>query len=134
MNLNDLAMVGAIPYALQNHIVLPKDDHKAILILSVRLQKNVVKKNRNDWWRNFYSLGYVRHGHQHHSFGVYKNIRQNQCKVGDVLVGIKSNGLHSNGITKFERFWKKSQKNLPNRQEFILTKFFPYLINIKFTE
>ena len=30
MNLNDLAMVRATPYALQNHLVLPKDDTRAI--------------------------------------------------------------------------------------------------------
>jgi len=30
MNLNDLALVRAIPYKLQNHLTLPTDDHSAI--------------------------------------------------------------------------------------------------------
>ena len=43
--------------------------------------------------------------------GFIKNIRKNQCKVGDILIGIKSNGLHSNGITKVrEIFGKKYRK------------------------
>ena len=39
MNLNDLAMAGAMPYALQNHLTLPKDDHKAILEIVKELSK-----------------------------------------------------------------------------------------------
>src|SRR3989344_7000443 len=31
MNLNDLLLVGAVPYKLQNHLTLPDDDHKTIL-------------------------------------------------------------------------------------------------------
>src|SRR3989344_797192 len=45
MNLNDLAMVGAIPYAIQNHIVLPKDDHEAILAIVKRLLAECRQRN-----------------------------------------------------------------------------------------
>ena len=31
MNLNDLALMQASPYKIQNHIILPEDDHDAIL-------------------------------------------------------------------------------------------------------
>ena len=31
MNLNDLALMRAVPYKLQNHIIIPEDDKKAIL-------------------------------------------------------------------------------------------------------
>ena len=112
MNLNDLAMVGAIPYALQNHIVLPKDDHKAILDIVRALAKECRK-------RKIAMTGGETSIHSDMSSmdisitvsGFIKNIRENQCKIGDILVGIKSNGLHSNGITKVrEIFGKKSQK------------------------
>ena len=112
MNLNDLAMVGAIPYVLQNHIVLPKDDHKAILAIVSALAKECRK-------RKIAMTGGETSIHSDMSgmdisitvSGFIKNIRENQCKVGDILVGIKSNGLHSNGITKVrEIFGKKSRK------------------------
>jgi len=112
MNLNDLAMVGAIPYTLQNHIVLPKDDHKAILDIVSSLAKECRK-------RKIAMTGGETSIHSDMSgmdisitvSGFIKNIRENQCKVGDILVGIKSNGLHSNGITKVrEIFGKKSRK------------------------
>ena len=112
MNLNDLAMVGAIPYTLQNHIVLPKDDHKAILAIVSALAKECRK-------RKIVMTGGETSIHSDMSgmdisitvSGFIKNIRENQCKVGDILVGIKSNGLHSNGITKVrEIFGKKSRK------------------------
>src|SRR5262245_13478561 len=45
MNLNDLAMVGAIPYSVQNHIVLPKDDHQAILTIVRSLARECKKRN-----------------------------------------------------------------------------------------
>src|SRR3989338_417501 len=44
MNLNVLAMVGATPYALQNHIVLPRDDHGAILKIVVVLAAECKKR------------------------------------------------------------------------------------------
>ena len=112
MNLNDVAMVGAIPYTLQNHIVLPKDDHKAILDIVSSLAKECRK-------RKIAMTGGETSIHSDMSgmdisitvSGFIKNIRENQCKVGDILVGIKSNGLHSNGITKVrEIFGKKSRK------------------------
>jgi len=112
MNLNDLAMVGAIPYTLQNHIVLPKDDHRVILNIVNALAKECRKRKiamtggetsiHSDMPSMDISITVS---------GFIKNIRKNQCRVGDLLVGIKSNGLHSNGITKVrEIFGNKYRK------------------------
>ena len=114
MNLNDLAMVGATPYTLQNHIVLPKDDHKAILIIVSELAKECRK-------RKIVMTGGETSIHSDMSgmdisitvSGFVKNFPKNQCRVGDVLVGIKSNGLHSNGITKVREIFRQQ-----NRKEF----------------
>ncbi|MDD4989304.1 MAG: AIR synthase-related protein [Candidatus Pacebacteria bacterium] len=101
MNLNDLAMVGAIPYAIQNHIVLPKDDHGAILeivkALAVECKKRKIAMTGGET-----SIHSDMHGMDISVTvsGLLKSVRQNQCKVGDVLIGLKSNGLHSNGMTK----------------------------------
>ncbi|MCL4353630.1 AIR synthase-related protein [Patescibacteria group bacterium] len=114
MNLNDLAMVGARPYALQNHIVLPKDDHKAILTIVSELAKECRKRKvvmtggetsiHSDMPGMDISITVS---------GFVKIFPENQCRVGDVLIGIKSNGLHSNGITKVREIFGNQ-----NRKEF----------------
>lgn len=101
MNLNDLAMVGATAYTLQNHIVLPKDDHRAILEIVQTLAKECAK-------RKIAMTGGETSIHEGMGAmdlsitvsGFVKKPFVNQCKAGDVLVGLKSSGLHSNGITK----------------------------------
>jgi len=114
MNLNDLAMVGATPYALQNHIVLPKDDHKAILAIVRELAKECRK-------RKIVMTGGETSIHSDMPgmdisitvSGFVKNFPKNQCRVGDILIGIKSNGLHSNGITRVRKIFVNQ-----NREEF----------------
>lgn len=112
MNLNDLAMVGATPYALQNHFVLPKDDHKAILTIVNELAKEC-RKNKIVMTGGETSIHSDMPGMDISITvsGFIKNFSKNQCRIGDVLIGIKSNGLHSNGITKVrEIFGQKNRK------------------------
>jgi phosphoribosylformylglycinamidine cyclo-ligase len=100
MNLNDLALVGATPYVLQNHIVLPEDDHEAILKIVSTLSAECRK----------YKIAMTGGETSIHSdtegmdisitvSGFVKKVRTNRCRPGDVLIGLRSNGLHSNGIT-----------------------------------
>ncbi|MEK7629437.1 MAG: AIR synthase-related protein [Patescibacteria group bacterium] len=101
MNLNDLAMIRAIPYAIQNHIVLPKDDHKAILEIVKALAFECSK-------RKIAMTGGETSIHSGSDgmdicvtiSGFIKNRRKNRCQTGDILIGLASNGLHSNGLTK----------------------------------
>lgn len=101
MNLNDLAMVGAVPYAIQNHIVLPKDDHKAILDI-VRIMATECKKRQIAMTGGETSIHSDMEGMDISITvsGFLTKKRENQCRIGDVLIGIASAGLHSNGITK----------------------------------
>jgi phosphoribosylformylglycinamidine cyclo-ligase len=112
MNLNDLAMVGATPYTIQNHIILPKDDERAILsivkMLAVECQK-----------RNIAMTGGETSIHSDAKgmdisitvSGILPKKFNNQCKPGDVLIGLPSTGIHSNGITKVrEVFGKQCRK------------------------
>ena len=114
MNLNDVAMVGAIPYAIQNHIVLPKDDHKAILeivkalVFECKKRKIAMTGGETSIHSDAQSMDI--------SVTVSAFIdtpRQNLCNVGDVLIGLPSSGLHSNGITKVRELFGNKQ-----RQEF----------------
>jgi phosphoribosylformylglycinamidine cyclo-ligase len=42
--------------------------------------------------------------------GFVKEIVENRFQSGDVLIGLKSNGLHSNGFTKIREFFKEKIK------------------------
>lgn len=101
MNLNDLAMARAIPYKLQNHIIIPKDDHQAILEIISQLSKECKK-------RKIAITGGETSIHDNTEgldismtvSGFILKLKSNQFCIGDILIGIKSNGLHSNGFTK----------------------------------
>ncbi len=111
MNLNDLAMVGATPYALQNHIVLPKDDHGAILKI-VNYLAYECKKRKIAMTGGETSIHSDAKGMDISitvSGILFKKFR-NQCKVGDILVGVRSSGLHSNGITKVRELFGKEYR------------------------
>ncbi|HEC32746.1 MAG TPA: hypothetical protein ENI63_00610 [Candidatus Kaiserbacteria bacterium] len=114
MNLNDLALVRAIPYKLQNHIILPEDNHKYILEIVEHLSKECQKRHivmtggETSIHNNITSLDISMT-----VSGFIKDLKQNMCKVGDVLIGIRSNGLHSNGFTKVRELFGNE-----NREEF----------------
>ncbi len=111
MNLNDLAMVGAVPYAIQDHIFLPKDDHAAILSIVNALSAECKK-------RKIAIVGGETSIHSNIEgtdisitvSGFIKNKINNQCRAGDVLVGFASSGLHSNGITKVREIFGKKYR------------------------
>jgi len=102
MNLNDLAMARVVPYKLQNHIIIPTDDYGAILKILEHLSKECMK-------RKIAITGGETSIHDN-TKGMDISItvsgffpsksKSNQFKTGDILIGIKSNGLHSNGFTK----------------------------------
>lgn len=108
MNLNDLAVARAIPYALCDHIFLPKDDEEALLIIINHLVTECQKRNiaitggetaiHNNLRGLEISIA---------MFGFIKNHTLNQFRAGDILIGIASNGLHANGFTKVRKIFGK---------------------------
>lgn len=133
MNLNDLAMAGAVPYALQDHIVLPKDDHKAVLEIVKVLAKECRK-------RNIAITGgetSIHSGVQGMDIsitlsGFIKFPQKNKYKAGDILIGLKSRGLHSNGFTKVrEIFGKKYKKEFTEPTATYIDEVLPLLKGYK---
>ncbi|MBI3571992.1 hypothetical protein HY091_00435 [Candidatus Kaiserbacteria bacterium] len=101
MNANDLAMAGAIPYALQDHIVLPEAGAAAILEI-VRALTALCR---------MYKIAITGGETSHHDnldaldigvtiSGFLARPRINKCRAGDVLIGLPSNGLHANGFSR----------------------------------
>ncbi|MDD5750667.1 MAG: AIR synthase-related protein [Candidatus Pacebacteria bacterium] len=109
MNLNDLALVRAIPYKLQNHIFVPCDDQLAIMAIIKALSQECQKRKiaitggetsiQNTMIGMDISLSVS---------GFVSKPKANKFRVGDVLLGIKSNGLHSNGFTKVREIFGKT--------------------------
>lgn len=107
MNLNDMALVRAIPYKLTDHITLPKEDTSVIKILQA-LSNECIK-------RQIAITGGETSFHDNSEgldititvSGLIKKHVKNRLENGDVLIGLASNGLHSNGFTLVRKLFKK---------------------------
>ncbi len=110
MNLNDLALLGAVPYALVDHIVTPDEGGESVLEI-VRALAAECKKRK---------IAIVGGETSHHDnvdgvdvsvvvLGFLKKKRKNELKPGDVLVDFKSSGLHANGFTKVRAMFGKGE-------------------------
>ena len=108
MNLNDLAIVRAVPYKLQCHLMLPKDDQKAILEImrslarECRKYKIAITGGETSIQNNIKGMDISLT-----VSGFIKKERKNQFVKGDVLIGFNSNGLHSNGLTLARRILRE---------------------------
>ena len=107
MNLNDLALVRAVPYKMSNHITVPVEDVRVFKVVQAMVEE--CKKRR---------IAMVGGENSFHNMtdgldismtisGFVKKPKPNLCKVGDVLIGLKSSGLHSNGFTTVRKVFKK---------------------------
>jgi phosphoribosylformylglycinamidine cyclo-ligase len=113
MNLNDFLLMRAKPYAILNHLFLPKDDRRAILEIIGNLTQESKKRKiailggetaiHNDMKGMELSITML---------GFVEKLKENKFKTGNLLIGIESSGLHSNGFTKVrEIFKRKYQKD-----------------------
>ena len=108
MNLNDLALVRAVPYKLSNHITVPVEDKRVFKIIQAmvsecRKRRIAMVGGENSFHNNLEGCDISMT-----VSGFVKKPTQNKFKVGDVLIGLKSNGLHSNGMTTVRRVFGRS--------------------------
>lgn len=110
MNANDLAMAGATPYALVDHIVTPDMGHASVMAIIRALAKLckehdvalVGGETSHQDTLDGLDIGIV-------MTGFVEKPRENRFRVGDALVGLKSSGLHSNGFTKVREMYGKGE-------------------------
>lgn len=100
MNLNDLALVRAIPFKLSNHITVPVEDKRVFkiiqaMVIECRKRNIAMVGGENSFHNNIEGLDISMT-----VSGFVKNPQPNMCHVGDVIIGLKSSGIHSNGFTK----------------------------------
>lgn len=108
MNLNDLALARARPYKLQSHVYIPKDDKEAILEI-IKSLTGECKKRQIAYTGGETSI--------HNNMGgldisitisgFIRDHKPNEFEIGDILIGFKSNGLHSNGFTNIREVFGK---------------------------
>ena len=110
MNLNDLALARAILYKLQNHLAMPEDNHAIMLEIIKHLSEECKKRQ--------IAITGGETTQQASSFdmtitlsGFIPQIKENRFKPEDILIGIKSSGLHSNGFTKVREIFKEEIRN-----------------------
>lgn len=112
MNLNDLLTVRARPVKLQNHLTLPSDDHQAILQIITELCKECKK-------RQILVTGGETSVHDNYKgmdlsltvTGICECPLPNEFIEGDLLVGLPSNGVHSNGFTHIRKFFPELSRD-----------------------
>jgi len=109
MNLNDLVVMGARPYAVVDHLLLPRDDKEIILEIIRYLSQECRKRNiaisggETSYHNNLEGIDL-----SITMLGFIEKPRKNKFRIGDILIGLGSNGLHSNGFTKVREIFGKN--------------------------
>ena len=111
MNLNDMAVLRARVIGVHNHIIIPEDDDEAIEEIIKTFVRECGKRDifidsgetaiHDDFKGVEISVSVT---------GEYVKKRKNEFEEGDYLIGIKSNGLHSNGFTKIRKLFGKEYR------------------------
>lgn len=126
MDLNDLVLARATPYAIIDHLFLPEEDNEAILNIMGYLTEECKKRNiaisggetaiHNNMEGLEISITML---------GFVKKPKPNQFKIGDYLIGLESSGLHSNGFTKVrEVFGNEYRDDFITPTNIYLDRFF----------
>ncbi len=116
MNLNDLAVAGAVPYKLQNHITLPREDERVMevvyaLVEECKKRSIAITGGEISFHDNFPGIeisitvsGFFPRRKNHSAWP-----HQNVFKAGDLLLGVPSSGLHANGFTKIREVFAENE-------------------------
>jgi len=106
MNLNDLALVRAVPYKMSNHVTVPIEDVRVFNVIQAMVKECQKRRIAMVGGENSFHNTTDGLDISMTVSGFVKKPQPNLCKAGDVLIGLKSSGLHSNGITTVRKVFK----------------------------
>lgn len=114
MNVNDLYAIGAEPIAFVDYLAVEQVDPQRAGQLAIGLQRGAELSNMTIVGGETASLPEIITGFDlaGTAIGVvdkYKIVTGEKIQVGDVLVGVPSDGLHSNGYTLARRIIEQSK-------------------------
>lgn len=114
MNVNDLLAIGAEPIAFVDYLAVEKVDPERAAQIAIGLKRGAEISNMTIVGGETASLPEIIRGFDlaGTAIGVVdkdKVITGEKIQVGDVLVGVPSSGLHSNGYTLARRIVAESQ-------------------------
>lgn len=118
MGYNDLARERAVPYRLQDHLLLPEDDNEAI--------RDVIDALVDDCKGRRVAITAGETAIHDNLEGMELSITMNGYRIiekpnifqpGDILIGFSSSGLHSNGFTLVRQLFQedRAEFTIPTR-------------------
>ena len=110
MNVNDLLCVGAKPLAFVDYLAMEKMDEEIAGQIAVGLKKGAEQAGIEIIGGETATLPDIINGLDLAGTAVgviEKNIPSN-VKEGDIIIGLRSNGLHSNGFTLARKVFKEN--------------------------
>ncbi len=122
MNANDLICVGAEPLAFVDYIAIDKPDNELAKQIGIGLQIGAEQANVSLVGGEFAVLTEMVNGFDLAGtcMGWVKKsklISGRKCAVGDVIIGVRSSGIHSNGLTLARKALEKN--DIPYGEKFV---------------
>ena len=110
MNVNDLLCVGAKPIAFVDYLAMEKMDGMVAREIAKGLEKGVEEAGISIIGGETATLPEIIKGFDlaGTAVGIIEKELPRNVKEGDVIVGLKSNGLHSNGFTLARKVFKEN--------------------------
>jgi phosphoribosylformylglycinamidine cyclo-ligase len=120
MNANDLVCVGAEPLAFVDYIAIDKPDNELAKQIGIGLQKGAEQANVSLVGGEFAILPQMVNGFDLAGtcMGWIKKsklITGKKIAVGDAIIGVKSSGVHSNGLSLARKVIEKNEMNFTEK-------------------
>jgi len=122
MNVNDLICLGITPIAMVDYIAIKKPNEKIVSQIGIGLAKGAIQADTAIVGGETAILPEIIRGENEYAFDlagtaigiVEKNkiIDGSKIKVGDVLIGLRSSGIHSNGLTLARKVLNTNNKKI----------------------
>ncbi len=110
MNVNDLLCIGAKPLAFVDYLAMEKMDESIAEQIAIGLQRGAEQAGVKIVGGETATLPEIINGLDlaGTAVGIVEKKIPSDLKEGDILIGLRSNGLHSNGFTLARKVFKEN--------------------------